>query len=122
METVASHPAAKTLVESFCQWERTQPDNVYLRQPVGTDYIDYTWAEVGQQARRLATYLNAQGLPPHSNIGLVSKNCAHWLIADIAIMLSGHVSVPFYPTLTADQLRSGTRPQRLPGIDCWQNR
>jgi long-chain acyl-CoA synthetase len=43
-------------------------------------------------------------LPPKSNIGLVSKNCAEWIIADLAIMVSGHVSVPFYATLTADQI------------------
>jgi len=125
MEIVPNRSAAKTLVESFCQWEQAQPDKVYLRQPVGTEYIDYTWAEVGQQARRLATYLNAQGLPPKSNIGLISKNCAHWLIADIAIMLSGHVSVPFYPTLTADQLHqvldhSGCRVLIVGKIDNWE--
>jgi long-chain acyl-CoA synthetase len=94
-----------TLTEMFLNWEATRPNHTYLRQPVGDAFIDYTWAEVGQQARRMATYLNSLGLPPGSNIGLVSKNCAHWLIADLAILMSGHVSVPFYPTLTADQLR-----------------
>lgn len=121
----ASPQSAKTLVESFYQWERTQPDKVYLRQPVGDTYTDYTWAEVGNQARRLATYLNAQGLPPHSNIGLISKNCAHWIIADLAIMLSGHVSVPLYPTLTAGQLRqvldhSGCPVLIVGKIDNWE--
>lgn len=94
-----------SLTDLFLRWEAEKPTQTYLRQPVGDRFIDYTWADVGQQARRMATYLNALGLPPGSNIGLVSKNCAHWLIADLAILLSGHISVPFYPTLTADQLR-----------------
>ncbi|GAA4457265.1 AMP-binding protein [Nibrella saemangeumensis] len=94
-----------THAHHFYHWERQQPAKIYLRQPVGNHYIDYSWGEVGRQARIMATYLNSLGLPPRSNIGLVSKNCAHWIIADIAILLSGHVSVPFYPTLTADQLR-----------------
>lgn len=68
-------------------------------------FIDFTWAEVGRQARIMATCLNSLGLPPKSNIGLVSKNCAYWIIADLAILMSGHVSVPFYPTLTEAQLR-----------------
>ncbi|RYF69229.1 MAG: AMP-dependent synthetase, partial [Cytophagaceae bacterium] len=89
----------------FLKWEKAKPQATYLRQPVGDAFIDYTWAEVGQQARRMATYLNSLGLPQGSPIGLVSKNCAHWIIADLAILLSGHVSVPFYPTLTADQLQ-----------------
>jgi len=45
------------------------------------------------------------GLPAKSHIGLVSKNCREWIIADLAIMMSGHVSVPLYATLTADQIK-----------------
>lgn len=93
-----------TLAHYFYHWERQQPGKIYLRQPVGDRYIDFSWGEVGRQARIMATYLNSLGLPPRSNIGLISKNCAHWIIADLAILLSGHVSVPFYPTLTAEQL------------------
>jgi long-chain acyl-CoA synthetase len=105
METpVPEKKRLTTLVDSFYRHEKEQPDKIYLRQPVGDGFTDYSWADVGQQARRLATFLNSQGLPPQSNIGLIAKNCAHWLIADIGIMLSGHVSVPLYPTLTADQL------------------
>ncbi|MEZ4900331.1 MAG: AMP-binding protein [Spirosomataceae bacterium] len=75
-----------------------------MRQPFGDQWKDFTWAETGNQVRRMATYLKSLDLPPHSNIGLVSKNCAEWIITDLAIMMSGHVSVPFYATLTADQL------------------
>ena len=94
-----------TPVGCFYKWEQSQPDKVFLRQPVGDAFVDVTWAEAGRQARTMATYLNSLGLPPKSNIGLVSKNCAHWIIADLAILMSGHVSVPFYPTLTGPQLR-----------------
>lgn len=95
----------RTAAEYFYHWEKTKPEVVYLRQPVGDGFRDYTWAEVGQQARKMATYLRGLGLPPGSNVGLVSKNCAHWIIADLAIALAGHVSVPFYPTLTSPQLQ-----------------
>lgn len=94
----------KTLLEYFYFRERNQPDKVFLRQPFGDSYKDFTWKEVGQQARKIATYLKSCNLPPKSNIGLVSKNCAEWLIADFGILMSGHVSVPFYATLTAEQL------------------
>lgn len=94
-----------TLIGYFYKWEQSRPDSLFLRQPVGETFIDYTWAEAGRQARTMAAYLNSLGLPPKSNIGLISKNCAHWIIADLAILISGHVSVPFYPTLTGPQLR-----------------
>ena len=95
----------KTIVDYFCQWEQTQPDTVYLHQPTGDGFAGFTWGEVGRQVRSIAAYLHSLDLPPGSNIGLVSKNCAHWIMADLAILFSGHVSVPFYPTLTAAQLQ-----------------
>lgn len=106
METLdQDNPSLKTLVQYFYDWEQLQPYKVFLRQPVGDQFIDLTWGEVGRQVRCMATYLHALNLPPKSNIGLISKNCAHWLIADMAILVSGHVSVPFYPTLNREQLQ-----------------
>jgi len=96
----------QTLIDYFYYWEKQRPNAVYLRQPVGSRYQDFTWGEVGRQARIVATYLNSLDLPPKSNIGLLARNCAHWIITDLAIMLSGHVSVPLYPTLNAQQLRN----------------
>jgi long-chain acyl-CoA synthetase len=55
-------------------------------------------------ARRVAAYLRSLNMKPGSHIGLVSKNCREWIIADLAIMMAGHVSVPFFATLTGDQI------------------
>ncbi|WP_234734911.1 AMP-binding protein [Tellurirhabdus bombi] len=116
----------QTLTDFFYYREKQHPDKLFLRQPVGDRYIDFTWGEVGRQARIVANYLNSIGLPPKSNIGILSKNCAHWIIADIAILLSGHVSVPFYPTLTRNQLghvlhHSGCAVLFAGKLDNWQN-
>jgi long-chain acyl-CoA synthetase len=51
-----------------------------------------------QEVRRMSAWLDAQNFPPGSNIVIVSKNCAWWFMADYAIWMSGHVSVPFFPT------------------------
>jgi long-chain acyl-CoA synthetase len=96
--------AEKTFLEYFYHWESTKPDEVYMRQPFGDTFRDFTWKEAGQQMRTIAGYLKDQNLPPKSNIGLVSKNCAEWIITDLAILHAGHVSVPFYPTLIDDQI------------------
>jgi long-chain acyl-CoA synthetase len=94
----------KTMVENFYHWEANTPNNIYLSQPVGDDYIDFTFKESGNQARRMAAALKAMNLPAKSHIGIVSKNCAHWIISDLAITMAGHISVPFYATLVAEQL------------------
>lgn len=94
----------KLLIEYFYDWEEARANEIYLRQPKGNNWKEYTWKEVGNQVRRMASAIQAMNLPERSNIGIVSKNCAHWIMTDLAIIMSGHVSVPFYPTLQAEQL------------------
>src|SRR5437867_10964056 len=102
--TVAEN--ANTLVDCLLHWERTRPDAVYLSQPLGDGgVLDYRWREVADQARRMAGYLEGLQLPPRSTIAILGKNSAHWIIADLAICMAGHVSVPLYPTLNAETAR-----------------
>ncbi|MEY4540132.1 MAG: hypothetical protein RLZZ306_1889 [Bacteroidota bacterium] len=94
----------KTPVENFFHWENLTPENIYLSQPLGDENKQYSFKEVGNQARKMASALQAMNFPPQSHIGIVSKNCAHWIMSDLAIMMAGHISVPFYPTLVAEQI------------------
>ena len=59
---------------------------------------DFTWAQVMDEARSMAAHLQSLGLPAGSRVAILSKNSAHWLIADLAIWMAGHVSVPLYPS------------------------
>lgn len=93
-----------TYLERFLHWEKHMPDIPFLRQATEGQWKVYSWHEAGLEARKMASVIKAMDLPEKSNIGLVSKNCAHWIISDLAIIMSGHVSVPFYPNLTAEQL------------------
>jgi len=95
---------AETIIQYFYKQEASNPKKPFLHQPFGETWETYNWSEVGQMARKLATHIHSKGLKPKSHIGLVSKNCREWIIADIAIMMAGHVSVPFFPTLTGDQI------------------
>lgn len=77
---------------------------IYLRQPIDDRWIPYSWGRVFDEAMRMAGYLQSLGLAPGSRVAILSKNCAHWIIADYAIWLAGYVSVPLYPTLTAESI------------------
>ena len=91
---------------SLYRWEKQRGDKVFLTQPQGGGATqNITWAEAGQEARRMATWLLAQGFPAGSNIAILGKNSAHWILADLAIWMAGHVSVPIYPTFNAQALR-----------------
>ncbi len=93
----------KLPLDMVYHWERTRPDGLYMTQPVGDGKVDtYTWGRAIDEARRMAAYLKSLNLPEKSRIGLISKNCAHWVMTDWAIWMAGHISVPLYPTLNAD--------------------
>ncbi len=103
--TQPDFPDFDTIPEVFYHWESTTPDNVFLRQPQGAIWTEITFKEAGNQARRIATALQSMGLQKGDHIAISSKNCYHWVITDIAIMIGGFVSVPLYPTLTKPQLQ-----------------
>lgn len=88
-------------MDFFFHWEKEKPDAIFLRQPKGNQWITYTYSEVGQQARKLATYLESKGVTKNTHVGIVSKNCAEWIITDIALLLLEAISTPFYPNLNA---------------------
>jgi long-chain acyl-CoA synthetase len=87
------------------RWERERANHVYLSQPMGDGVVqDITWVQAADQVRRIAAWLLAQGWPGGSRVAIVGKNSAHWLLADLAISMAGHVSVPIYPTFNAEAL------------------
>ena len=98
------HENLKSAIEVFYEWEKKTPNNIFLRQPQGDTWKTTTFKEAADQARKIVIGLRAMGLKKGEHIGILSKNCAHWIIADLAIMMGGYVSVPFYASLDADQL------------------
>ena len=108
----------KTLNECFFHWEKTTPDSIFLRQPQGENWKTLTYAEAGQEARKMTSALRAAGLKKGDHIGISSKNCYHWILADLAIMMGGYISVPFYPSLPKDQLNEVIIKADLKAIFC----
>jgi len=96
----------RTPLGCLYHWERTCPNTIHLTQPMGNGkVVDYSWAQIMNEVRRMAAHLKSLNLPPHSQIALLAKNTAHWMMADWAIWMAGHVTVPLYPTLNAETVR-----------------
>ena len=95
-----------SVLDAFFRRERQHPDRVWLVQPVAEGQVhEVSWGQAGDQARRLAGWLQQLDLPERSHIAILSKNCAHWIISDLAIWMAGHVSVPVPPTLPDEAIR-----------------
>jgi long-subunit acyl-CoA synthetase (AMP-forming) len=99
-----TEPAAEQMLpQCFYRHVAERPDATYLTQPLGGGRVDdYSFARVMDEAKRIAAHIRSFDLPKGSKIAMLSKNCAHFFITDLAIWMSGHVSVALYPTLTPD--------------------
>lgn len=93
------------IIEKFCQYEASKPGQLFLSEPVRGVYRSFTWQQAGQQIRSMAAALNAMGYGKDDKIAILSKNCAHWIMADLAIAMAGCISVPLYPNISAETLR-----------------
>ncbi|MET0285670.1 MAG: AMP-binding protein [Polyangiales bacterium] len=98
--------ASDLVLDRAYTWEKQRPNAVYMTQPTGAGAVrTYTWAQTLDEARRMAAYLQSFGFPPGSKIALLSKNCAHFVMTDLAIWMAGYVTVALYPTLQAETVR-----------------
>jgi long-subunit acyl-CoA synthetase (AMP-forming) len=97
---------SKLILDYVLDHETKHHNDVFLTQPIGNgQVVDYTWGEVVGQARRMAAHLQSRGLPPGAKVAILSKNCAHFFIAELAIWLGGYTTVAIFPTETADTIR-----------------
>ncbi len=116
----------RLILDHVFEHEARQRDRVYLTQPLGGgQVVDYTWGQVMDQARRMAAHLQTQGLPRGSRIAILSKNCAHFIIAELAIWMAGCTTVAIFPTERAATVRyvldhSEARLLFVGKLDTWQ--
>ena len=95
----------KQPLEMFYHWEQNAPENIWLRQSAGGEWTDYSWREAGQQSRKVATALQALGLDKDAKVGIYAGNSPQWIMADLANMIAGMVTVPIYTTMPPDKVR-----------------
>ena len=94
------------LLDCIYAHEASHPDRVYLTQPLGKGQVaDYTWAQTLDQARRMATHLKGLNYEPGARIAILSKNCAHFFMAEIAIWMAGYTTVAIFPTEGPDTVK-----------------
>ena len=100
---------SKLLLDYVYDHESARADQIYLTQPLGAAgngaVTDYTWKETMNQARRMATHLQSLGFEPGARIAILSKNCAHFFMAELAIWMAGYTTVAIFPTEGAETVK-----------------
>src|ERR1041385_338688 len=94
-----------TLVELYERVATEHPKSNTLNYKRDGAWHSLSAAEMLRRARHVALGLNALGIRKGDRVAIISESCLEWVIADQGCILAGAITVPIYPTLTAEQAR-----------------
>jgi long-chain acyl-CoA synthetase len=98
---------ARSVAHLFVDRVATSPDAEAFRFPSGstaTSWESVTWAQVDARVRKLAAGLVALGIRSEQRVALASSTRYEWVLADLAVMLSGAATTAIYPTTSDSDL------------------
>ena len=76
-----------------------------LRSKQNGAWVPMSYGEAAAKVKSLARGLIGLGIQPGDRVALISENRPEWLIADLAIMAAGGITVPHFATNTPDDHR-----------------
>jgi long-chain acyl-CoA synthetase len=92
-----------TAVEMWKRRIAATPDRVAFRFHADGAWRAMTWKEADVAAREIAGGLVARGIVPGDRVCVLAQTCLDWILSDLGILLAGGVTVPIYPSNTAEQ-------------------
>lgn len=91
-----------TISSYLDRWVQQCPERVWLRDCHGDTFTEWSWRQAHDELLAVAAWLESEYGNDSTNFGLLSGNRAHWMLADMAIIASGNVTVPLFTTLPTD--------------------
>ncbi len=89
------------LVEMFYDQAERYNKRPLLWHKEGDAWQSLNWSETAQKVAKLAQAMRNLGVKAGDRVVIVSENRPEWLIADMAIMTLGAITVPTYTTYTS---------------------
>ena len=84
----------KTLVDLFEESVAKYPSNVFLKEKIGSEWMDTTYAQVRDQVYEIGAGLVKLGVQPKDNMSLLSEGRNLWIISELAMFYAGAANVP----------------------------
>ena len=94
--------AIRNLPEMFFESADRLGDRPFLWAKRDNAWGSISWRAAADEVVALSNGLTALGIEPGDRVALISENRPEWLIADLAIMSAGAITVPTYTTNTVD--------------------
>jgi long-chain acyl-CoA synthetase len=91
-----------TVTDYLDHWARTCPETIWLQERHGDEYTQWSWQAARDELQAVAAWLQAQYGNNGAAAALLSRNRAHWMLADMAIIASGNITVPIFTTQSTD--------------------
>ena len=93
------------LIELFShQAEKQNKESIFLQWLNPNNKKSYTWEETQKNILKLSKIIR-ENIKEGDRCLLVSENRPEWFVSDMAIMLSGGITVPAYTTYTEDDYK-----------------
>jgi long-chain acyl-CoA synthetase len=87
-----------TIPAYLAKWAAESPDQVWLRDRLGDSFQEWSWSQAKAEVDAVASWFESN-YPAQTKIAILSRNCAHWVMADLAAISSGNVTIPLFTTL-----------------------
>jgi long-chain acyl-CoA synthetase len=100
--TTMDYEPIRNLPTMFFDQAERYADRLFLWAKRDREWQSQSWSEVAARVSELSRTLRALGIEPGDRVALVSENRPAWLIADVAIMAAGAITVPAYTTNSED--------------------
>ena len=101
-EPIAEIRRTIAVLPFFASGRYPKPDLLGRCREGGIDAI--SGRELVERVRDLSLGLASLGMTRGDRVALLSESRPEWLLADFAILAAGAVTVPIYPTLSAEQV------------------
>jgi len=75
-----------------------------LQYKEGAAYVGITYQELGNKVKNFSLGLVNLGIEKGDRVALLSENRYQWAVSDLAILATGAITVPIFPTLTPPQI------------------
>ncbi|NVJ97500.1 MAG: AMP-binding protein [Alphaproteobacteria bacterium] len=91
----------RTALEDLGHWANVKADTPFLIDLAAGQQSPISWAEAHEMVGQMAAALHAR-LGHGKKAAILSKNRAHWILADLAILAAGNLTVPVFTTMRPD--------------------
>ena len=92
----------RSIAELLRLIERDYHKEIALAEKFSYGWVHLSHQEFLSQVKALTLYLNNRGVKKGERVGLLAISGIRWVIADLAIMACGAITIPLYPNISTE--------------------